>query len=227
MLTRLVEKRRVKAHCYWPSLDCDTQLFNSISVKLDSVTEEDQLIQRHFTLTHGDKVRRLCHIQYTGWPDFGVPPSTESIRRIYELMDKYRHEYKVNRKPTVVVHCSAGIGRSGTFLAIQFFRESFLKCEPNIPAIVSSLRVHRSGMVQTKEQYRYIYKVVEDLLKTHLFVSRKSPSAQTQSCPNFTFIAPVPAIVPKNPVVRATPNGRKALTQACNGIPVPRCINVN
>jgi hypothetical protein len=94
--------------------------------------------------------------------------------------------------PTVA-HCSAGIGRTGTFIAIDIaVQKLHLGQHCNIPKIVQSMRAHRRGMVQTKEQYAFVYRAIHDWLRNHLshpppsaasYLPQSTPSASAQSLP--------------------------------------------
>ena len=170
MLTKIMEKRKIKAHCYWPAVG-ETEIFGDLHVTLISEEIQDKfIIVREMQLRNTSTVenpRRLCHIQYTEWPDFGVPRSTDIIRKVLDLSDNYRTRFAIDNQETVIVHCSAGIGRAGTFLAIQSVVDMIKNNVPvtniSIKEIVSSLRKCRMEMVQTKEQYKFIYQVMEDI----------------------------------------------------------------
>lgn len=182
MLTKIMEKRKIKAHCYWPALG-ETEIFGDISVTLVSETQEKFITIRNLEIQCEDEVHCLCHLQYTEWPDFGVPRSTNTIRHLLELTNEYREQYTTNKDDTpgtVVVHCSAGIGRCGTFLAIQSVLEKLNANEPpstiSVKEIVTSLREFRMAMVQTKEQYKFIYHVLEDAARAFSPLSSPLPS---------------------------------------------------
>ena len=227
MLTKLLERRVIKAHCYWPNEVNETEIFGDVSVTLISqnVDENLQIIVRQFKLTNGIQHRNLCHIHFLDWPDFGVPDSTASTLKTLEIMEKFRSLYKSEPTPTpsptllvpdskrkrhrshedmlalsaehsldlenftdvvkpqkqnatVLVHCSAGVGRSGTFIAIQAYIENLREGKPRtVKEIVSHLRKYRMCMVQTKDQYKFIYRVVEDYANSNKdFLNGAPPS---------------------------------------------------
>lgn len=182
MLTKIMEKRKIKAHCYWPALG-DTEEFEDIFVTLKSESQDGYITVRFLELKYNNEIRTLHHIQYTEWPDFGVPRSTATIRKVVEFCDKYRLAKSGNG--TAVVHCSAGVGRCGTFLAIQCVVE---KLKSNIPPsaidvknIVSSLREYRMAMVQTKDQYKFIYQVMEEVSYFNISPDISPPTPQLTS----------------------------------------------
>lgn len=171
MLTKLTERRKVKANCYWPS-EGNINQYGKISVHSKKVKLCDNFIIRRFTISNGESNRKIYQIQYTSWPDFGVPDSSSSIIELLHNVDlqlERLHVKRSKKRVRVLCHCSAGIGRCGTLLAIQSAIEKILSGTPitnvNISQIVSELRTQRSGIVQTKDQYSFVYKVVNDYIK--------------------------------------------------------------
>lgn len=182
MLSRFIEKRRVKAHCYWPSLIGQPDTFDKITVTLNKTQNPSNGITiQHFTISDDFETRKLVHVHYTNWPDYGVPETTEDIREIKRIAELYatKESLKNNserdtlstkspqtlRYP-ILVHCSAGIGRAGTFLAFlnycQLIKQGQTHLSLSVGTIVSSLRKQRMCMVQTKEQYHFIYQLLND-----------------------------------------------------------------
>ncbi|KAI1722742.1 protein-tyrosine phosphatase domain-containing protein [Ditylenchus destructor] len=89
-------------------------------------------------------------VHYFGWPDMGVPDDPVLAIRCVLLMQEQRN---------VVYHCSAGIGRTGTLLALECSMRSLYSCEEvSVYNIVKRLREKRSLAVQTKGQYLFLYK---------------------------------------------------------------------
>lgn len=161
-----------------------TARYGSFDVTVDSVEcPHPDVIIRHIrlhrlpapntTATHAD--RHICHIQYIGWQDFGVPQEYTSFTA---LIDTYRRARQGSAETApIIVHCSAGIGRTGTFLAIDsvldyvaYMRQSS-SVDPiiNICAVVQQLRRGRQGMVQSKSQYVFIYFYIDHCLQHGLF----------------------------------------------------------
>lgn len=189
MLTKIFEGRKVKASCYWPTEGYSDQ-YGDILVSLDSVTEDDNIITRNITITKDKESKKLTHIQYTGWPDFGVPTDISTFVKLVNII--YEFEKKIDDTPgfSIVVHCSAGIGRCGTLLAILAAKYRHEKQKGiNMLKIVSSLRNCRAGMVQTKEQYYFIYSVLSSLqCIAHTIGSSSFPTFDLRmSQPNVPF----------------------------------------
>jgi len=120
----------------------------------------------------GEEKRNVVQIQYTGWPDHGVPTDEEEFIKLTERVDSYNP----NNKP-MLVHCSAGVGRSGTFCAIhsyvrylkKFWAEKSDLPDINVPQRLIELRKDRPKMIQTKEQYEFVYRAIYNVF-SHLFV---------------------------------------------------------
>jgi len=110
----------------------------------------------------GLETRQVVQLHCTKWPDFGVPKSTGVMKDLIAEVDIRK---KGVHRP-IVVHCSAGIGRTGTFVAIHMSLQKALVGELiDIKETVRSLRSQRLGMVQSKEQYLFVYYVVTDILR--------------------------------------------------------------
>eukprot|EP00028_Trichosphaerium_sp_Am-I-7-wt_P003803 CAMPEP_0168515836 /NCGR_PEP_ID=MMETSP0405-20121227/5037_1 /TAXON_ID=498012 /ORGANISM="Trichosphaerium sp, Strain Am-I-7 wt" /LENGTH=293 /DNA_ID=CAMNT_0008535419 /DNA_START=322 /DNA_END=1203 /DNA_ORIENTATION=+ len=112
--------------------------------------------------SEGTHVRVVYQLHCTQWPDFGVPNSTEVMKTLLKEVDIR----KKGLKDAICVHCSAGIGRTGTFVSIHTSLQKALHGEQiDIKNTVLHLRTQRIGMVQSKEQYVFVHAVVEDVLR--------------------------------------------------------------
>ena len=109
-------------------------------------------------VTCDSHLRRITHYHYTSWPDFGTP-ATESFLELEKAVGP-----TVDGKP-IVVHCSAGLGRSGVFITVHTALECFKnKRKVDIKEIASKLRKQREGMIQSQDQYRFCLEAVADKL---------------------------------------------------------------
>eukprot|EP01102_Stenamoeba_stenopodia_P014975 TRINITY_DN5056_c0_g1_i4.p1 TRINITY_DN5056_c0_g1~~TRINITY_DN5056_c0_g1_i4.p1 ORF type:complete len:351 (-),score=21.62 TRINITY_DN5056_c0_g1_i4:139-1191(-) len=174
MLTRLVENDRIKCYRYWPkegslNLQNHFRITNLVPVEKKKggiITKRKFLLEN---LKTGES-REVMHLQYKEWPDHGLPVSTTNFRQLLHMVDQI-----LNTNAPIVVHCSAGIGRTGTFCTVHstiskienlYKQHAPISC--NILQTVLRLREERAGMVQTKEQYIFCYlAVLEELLERY------------------------------------------------------------
>ncbi|KAG7485299.1 receptor-type tyrosine-protein phosphatase delta-like [Solea senegalensis] len=154
MMTKLEEKSRVKCDQYWPTRGTET--YGLIQVTLLDTVELATYSVRTFALykSGSNEKREVRHFQFTAWPDHGVPehptPFLAFLRRV-----------KACNPPDagpMVVHCSAGVGRTGCFIVIEAMTER-IKHEKavDIYGHVTLMRSQRNYMVQTEDQYIFIH----------------------------------------------------------------------
>ncbi|XP_044124270.1 receptor-type tyrosine-protein phosphatase S isoform X8 [Bufo gargarizans] len=154
MMTRLEEKSRIKCDQYWPSRGADT--YGMIQVTLLDTIELATFCVRTFSLhkNGSSEKREVRQFQFTAWPDHGVPeyptPFLAFLRRV-----------KTCNPPDagpIVVHCSAGVGRTGCFIVIDAMLER-IKHEKTVDIYghVTLMRSQRNYMVQTEDQYSFIH----------------------------------------------------------------------
>ncbi|XP_075325609.1 receptor-type tyrosine-protein phosphatase beta [Odontesthes bonariensis] len=164
MLTRCNEQGRVKCEQYWGP---GTMHFEDITVTTTSEIPLDDWTIRDFDVKNVKtaEVRSVRHFHFTAWPDHGVPETTELLISFRHLVREHMNQYSRN-SPTMV-HCSAGVGRTGTFIAIdrlifQIERENFV----DVYGIVYDLRMHRPLMVQTEDQYVFLNQCALDVIRS-------------------------------------------------------------
>jgi protein tyrosine phosphatase len=155
MLTKTVENNKIKAHTYFPTKLNQTASFGPISIKLTSIDCKESYTVRTVQIinTEENDSYDLMHIQYVAWPDFGVPTEHNDLKKIVDVTVA---NIKTGGIP--IVHCSAGVGRTGAFLAIVNYivLSKNFTATARIASIVNNLREQRDGMVQTDEQYKFI-----------------------------------------------------------------------
>lgn len=158
MLTQCNERRRVKCDHYWPFTD-EPVMYGEISVEMLSESESPEWIIRKFRLGYADESLDVLHLNYTSWPDHGVP-TVNAIESILQFVHIVRQQANRTKDP-IVVHCSAGVGRTGTFIALDRLMQHIREHEfVDILGMVSEMRSHRLSMVQTEEQYVFIHQCV-------------------------------------------------------------------
>ncbi|XP_059175295.1 tyrosine-protein phosphatase 10D-like [Physella acuta] len=153
MLTRCQEKGREKSDHYWPN-DSEAKFYGDLQVVILNETHMPDWTVTELKVSLGEQSRNIRHFYYRVWPDFGVPKNpTSLIRFVRTVRDKL-----IREGGPIVTHCSAGVGRSGTFIVLdhvlQLIRE---KDEVDIFSLVYKLRKERVLMVQTEQQYKFIH----------------------------------------------------------------------
>ncbi|EEB05215.1 protein-tyrosine phosphatase Pyp3 [Schizosaccharomyces japonicus yFS275] len=165
MLTRLEEKGRLKCDEYWPSKPMETLKMKSLSVKLMRtyfIDDMNRHVVHEFLLQCGGKKKIVHHIYYFAWPDFSAP-EMDSFLNILQFVRELLQLPAFKGSP-VIVHCSAGCGRTGTFMALfrilnLLEKNHFELASDPIPEIVSELRSQRMQSVQSLQQLEFLYYV--------------------------------------------------------------------
>ncbi|XP_069734075.1 receptor-type tyrosine-protein phosphatase S isoform X4 [Phaenicophaeus curvirostris] len=154
MMTKLEEKSRIKCDQYWPGRGTDT--YGMIQVTLLDTIELATFCVRTFSLhkNGSSEKREVRQFQFTAWPDHGVPeyptPFLAFLRRVKTC--------NPSDAGPIVVHCSAGVGRTGCFIVIDAMLER-IKHEKTVDIYghVTLMRSQRNYMVQTEDQYSFIH----------------------------------------------------------------------
>nr|XP_022315863.1 uncharacterized protein LOC111119719 [Crassostrea virginica] len=150
VLTNLEENGIMKCKKYWPSTQ---KTYGGIEVKNISSVSSNYHTVHSFHLLKESESRDLELFHFTAWPDKGVPSDVNSIldfRRIVKT--------KTGITNPIVVHCSAGIGRTGTYIALDYLINQGQRDKSvDVISCVTKLRNQRAHLVQTVEQYIYLY----------------------------------------------------------------------
>ncbi|TSW35257.1 Receptor-type tyrosine-protein phosphatase C [Bagarius yarrelli] len=157
MVTRCEEGNKNKCSQYWPSLERETEIYNDMVVKIKGEEKCPDYIIRHLTLINRKEKateREVTHIQFTSWPDHGVPSDPGLLLKLRRRVNSFKNFFS----GPIVVHCSAGVGRTGTYICIDAMIES-LEAEGRVDiyGYVVKLRRQRCLMVQVEAQYVLIH----------------------------------------------------------------------
>ncbi|EYB90795.1 hypothetical protein Y032_0214g2337 [Ancylostoma ceylanicum] len=167
-LTKCVEKGRDKCHQYWPDNEHSSVVYADIEVTVLSESTFDDFTIRELRmkkLHESAPPRTIRHFHYMAWPDFGVPDHPEGIIR-FALKYRSRIPHSPQNRPTIV-HCSAGVGRSGTFIAIDRLLQTIQIDRPiDVFGIVHEMRLERCHMVQNEQQYIFIHHCILHAIET-------------------------------------------------------------
>ncbi|XP_041352135.1 receptor-type tyrosine-protein phosphatase H-like isoform X5 [Gigantopelta aegis] len=156
MLTKCMEKGREKSDHYWPN-DSEPKFYGDLQVCILNETHLPDWTISEFKMSLGDTSRQIRHFHYKAWPDFGVPRDPTSLLRFVRTV----REKLFREEGPVVVHCSAGVGRSGTFIVLDHCLQHIKEKDyVDIYGIVYKLRRERVLMVQTEQQYKFIHECI-------------------------------------------------------------------
>jgi len=150
-------------------------VLNSVEVQTVEELVSNNVIKRVLRVcskNDHDNCQTVVQYQYRGWPDHDVPTYSHEIREIINKIEKLRRDDVTPRRP-ILVHCSAGLGRTGTFIAIhqnmirmkRAFLDTNLDAKDyyiNLYQDVLQMRGCRSGMVQQPAQYFFCYKAIAE-----------------------------------------------------------------
>ncbi|KAK0399150.1 hypothetical protein QR680_002920 [Steinernema hermaphroditum] len=163
VITNMVERGRRKCDQYWPANTKSSMQFGNYTVTLSSEHINANFIHRIFTLKSskcltGDRTVHQLH--FTSWPDHGVPDT------VFPLLSFLNYTAEIQATGPTVVHCSAGVGRSGSFILIDSMRRHLLSHDHlNIYGHLRHIRQQRAKLVQTVDQYIFCHEAIRLLLR--------------------------------------------------------------
>ncbi|XP_072043282.1 receptor-type tyrosine-protein phosphatase epsilon-like [Amphiura filiformis] len=170
MVTRLVEVGKIKCEKYWPD---EGKSISYGDYTVTNVKEEDRGLYVVRTLTlakteiyanqqaSNNEVRLIKHFHYTSWPDMSVPEFAEPI---LGFLDHVNAENPTTAGP-IVIHCSAGIGRTGTFITLDaMLKMAKAEGKVDIFYFVHDMRQRRPGLIQTVAQYIFVHDALLEAL---------------------------------------------------------------
>ncbi|XP_053374760.1 tyrosine-protein phosphatase non-receptor type 4-like isoform X5 [Mercenaria mercenaria] len=158
MLTTKVERGRIKCHQYWPDL-YETSDYGHLQITCVKEEESASFAFREFNLTHveSQEERHISHMQYIAWPDHGVPDDPADF---LDFVQKVRQK-RVGLVEPSIVHCSAGIGRTGVLITMETAMCLIEANQPVYPlSIVRQMRDQRAMLIQTPNQYKFVCEAI-------------------------------------------------------------------
>ncbi|XP_047610848.1 receptor-type tyrosine-protein phosphatase C isoform X6 [Phacochoerus africanus] len=160
MVTRCEEGNKNKCAEYWPSMEEGSHAYGDVIVEVNEHKRCPDYIIQKFTITNRkEKIngRAVTHIQFTSWPDHGVPEDPHLLLKLRRRVNAFSNFFS----GPIVVHCSAGVGRTGTYIGIDAMLEG-LEAENKVDVYgyVVKLRRQRCLMVQVEAQYILIHQAL-------------------------------------------------------------------
>ncbi|XP_059168898.1 uncharacterized protein LOC131950689 [Physella acuta] len=151
MLTNLIEEGKQKCEQYWP--DENAAKFGEIEVRLiNKQVFADYTVRKLELWMVGEASHPLTHFHFTSWPDKTVPSTP------WSLVDFHQRVFSTPASKAIVVHCSAGVGRTGTFIGLHnVIKQAEATQTVDFYTTLKSLREDRVYMIQTAEQYIFLH----------------------------------------------------------------------
>jgi len=168
MLTRFAELGRIKAHEYLPKVGEGKMKYGDIEVEVlsEEPSKDETYVIRKIKLTKAADSTNMIQFHFIAWPDHGVPDISDPLLDMAMVADQMTPP---SQETPTVVHCSAGVGRTGTYVIINSILEQItnhMKLNPNTPPVINmaktlqDLRTMRPGMVNHIDQYEFCYKTI-------------------------------------------------------------------
>uniref|UniRef100_A0A6Q2Y466 Receptor-type tyrosine-protein phosphatase C n=1 Tax=Esox lucius TaxID=8010 RepID=A0A6Q2Y466_ESOLU len=186
MVTRCEEGNRVKCAQYWPSPEREAEIFEEFIVKLNGENHCPDYTIRHLSLANKRErcaEREVTHIQFTSWPDHGVPGEPHLLLKLRRRVNSFKNFFSgpivVLCPENVIFALNAGVGRTGTYMGIDAMMEG-LEAEGRVDiyGYVVRLRRQRCLMVQVEAQYILIHQA---LIEHNQFGETEIPLAEFHS----------------------------------------------
>ncbi|ELK19555.1 Tyrosine-protein phosphatase non-receptor type 11 [Pteropus alecto] len=200
MTTKEVERGRNKCFRYWPELRGSRE-YGCVHVCNVAEYQAQGYCVRELQVWRPDQEeppRTVKHYQYFSWPDHGVPAEPAGVLSFLDEVN--RTQRSTPGAGPMVVHCSAGIGRTGTIIVIDILvdlmRRQGLDCDIDVPKTIQLVRRQRSGMVQTEAQYKFVYLALQRYIQREQLRLREQVGAGPErggACAGITMVTGVPS----------------------------------
>ncbi|XP_049532138.1 tyrosine-protein phosphatase non-receptor type 11 isoform X1 [Anopheles darlingi] len=188
MTTKEMERGKKKCEKYWPDPHQSKEWGHARVRCLIETSTADYTLREFFLSWRGQDERKIYQYHFQVWPDHGVPADPGCVLNFLQDVNTRQAQLQLEGLVPVssivgpiCVHCSAGIGRTGTFIVIDMILDQIVRqgheCEIDIQRTIQMVRSQRSGMVQTEAQYKFVYFAVQHYIQTLL--QRKQAEQQS------------------------------------------------
>ncbi|XP_034831989.1 tyrosine-protein phosphatase non-receptor type 4 [Maniola hyperantus] len=192
MLTVLAERGRAKCHQYWPKVGTTPlKATSTLTVLTNSEQNLGHYTQREMSLKDSSSgaSRNVTQLQYTAWPDHGVPEDSTAFINFTKLCSQLRNhraviptvveELAVEEErvlePPMIVHCSAGVGRTGALILAETALELLARRQPLYPLdLVRTMRTQRPMCIQNASQYKFVCESIQAAYSQGVGISEKT-----------------------------------------------------
>ncbi|XP_061698219.1 tyrosine-protein phosphatase non-receptor type 22 [Syngnathoides biaculeatus] len=168
MACREFEMGKKKCERYWPHKEEQSFVCGPFIIYCDGEEDKGAYLTRTLRLTCDNCQRTLKQLHYVKWPDHGVPDFIPSILDMLEEMRSYQPDDDI----PLCIHCSAGCGRTGVLCVIDYtwnlLKKGMITSDFNVSDLVYTMRTQRPSVVQTKEQYELVYRIIRLLFERYL-----------------------------------------------------------
>ncbi|KAJ8040188.1 Receptor-type tyrosine-protein phosphatase T [Holothuria leucospilota] len=163
MLTNLVEQGKDRCIRYWPNSVGETTVFGAVKVKWQSSYQYANFDVRDYEIIIEKKTHRVRNWHFKTWPDKDIPDQPSPL---IEFARRVKTQQKDETVP-LIVHCSAGVGRTGTFIALYSLMDAVETSEKlDVYGFVEQMREDRINMVQTPRQYKFLHECLFEVYLT-------------------------------------------------------------
>ena len=162
-LSNILEQGRRKYTMYWPENIGDSIEYGAVSVSFQKEEILAEYTVRDFLVSGvSNRKIRTRQYHYTAWLDQSAPLLCNKLLAFIQMVKD--RERKINSSP-ILVHCTAGVGRTGTFIALYNLQDAIDQgVSISVFRLVNEMREHRPHMVQTFLQYKYIYLSILEMI---------------------------------------------------------------
>lgn len=184
MTTKEYERAKNKCAKYWPDQGQTKEWGHAKVTSISETSTSDYTLREFLFSWRNFEERRIYQYHFQVWPDHGVPSDPGCVLNF--LQDVNTRQSQIAQSGVtpgpICVHCSAGIGRTGTFIVIDMILDQIdregLNTDIDIQRTIQMVRSQRSGLVQTEAQYKFVYYAVQHYIQTLL--QRKRAEEQSQ-----------------------------------------------
>ncbi|KAL3252846.1 hypothetical protein MRX96_054756 [Rhipicephalus microplus] len=160
MLTNLEEQGKTKCEQYWPDT---TKTYGKFSVKLLKTETQVDFVIRQLEISLKSKTRIVTQFHFTAWPEEGVPAYPDALLPFLKRIWRFQ---PCDKNP-IVVHCSRGIGRTGTLILVDSMTsQAEAEGEVDLIAHLHKLQQSRVNLLESQEQYIFVYKALVEILRS-------------------------------------------------------------